>query len=65
MLSKTELTGIKQWFTDYLLWLTTSKNGIEERDAKNNHGTCWVMQVAAFAQLTGDEQLLQLLSRSL
>lgn len=57
-LSKTELIGIKQWFTDYLLWLTTSKNGIDERDAKNNHGTCWVMQVAAFAHLTGDQQLL-------
>jgi hypothetical protein len=57
-LSKAEYTGIKQWFTDYLLWLTTSKNGIEERDAKNNHGTCWVMQVAAFAHLTGDQQLL-------
>jgi len=58
VLSKPEVTGIKQWFTDYLLWLTTSKNGIEERDAKNNHGTCWVMQVAAFAHLTGDQKLL-------
>jgi hypothetical protein len=38
--------------------MTTSKNGIEEREAKNNHGTCWVMQVAAFAQLTGDQKLL-------
>jgi len=28
-------------FSDYLNWLTTCKNGIEERDAKNNHGTCW------------------------
>jgi hypothetical protein len=57
-LSTTEVKGIKQWFTDYLLWMTTSKNGIEEREAKNNHGTCWVMQVAAFAQLTGDQKLL-------
>ena len=57
-LSMTELGGITQWFKDYLAWMTTSKNGIEERDAKNNHGTCWVMQVAAFAQLTGDQKLL-------
>ena len=57
-LSKTELNGIKHWFTEYLLWLTTSRNGIEERDAKNNHGTCWLMQVAAFAHLTGDLSLL-------
>src|SRR6266404_1705501 len=58
-LSVTELGTITQWFKDYLAWMTTSKNGIEERDAKNNHGTCWVMQVAAFAQLTGDQKLLE------
>jgi hypothetical protein len=57
-LSMTELGGVTQWFTDYLQWMTTSKNGIEEREAKNNHGTCWVMQVAAFAHLVGDQKLL-------
>lgn len=57
-LSTTELVDITQWFTDYLRWMTTSKNGLEEREAKNNHGTCWVMQVAAFAHLVGDEKLL-------
>jgi hypothetical protein len=31
---------------------------MEERDAKNNHGTCWLMQVAAFAQLNADIDLL-------
>ena len=56
-LNMTELGGIIQWFTDYLQWLTSSKNGIEEREAKNNHGTCWVMQVAAFAQLVGNQEL--------
>src|SRR5439155_20258410 len=35
----------------------TSKNGQEERDAKNNHGTCWQMQVSEFAAFTGNEQL--------
>ncbi|NGZ86229.1 alginate lyase family protein [Duganella aceris] len=49
---------IKQWFADYLQWLTHSRNGMEERDARNNHGTCWLMQVAAFAHLTGDQALL-------
>ena len=58
-LTSSEIKTIKQWFTDYLVWMTTSKNGIEERDAKNNHGTCWVMQVAAFAHLTGDQKLLE------
>lgn len=57
-LNSSEIKGIEQWFTDYLRWLTTSKNGIDERDAKNNHGTCWVMQVAAFAHLVRNEELL-------
>jgi Alginate lyase len=57
-LSAAELRGIKQWFADYLRWMTTHPYGLEEREAKNNHGTCWVMQVAAFAHLTGNEGLL-------
>src|SRR3954469_20859226 len=56
-MSMSESGAITQWFKNYLQWMTTSRNGLEERDAKNNHGTCWVMQVAAFAQLTGDRQL--------
>ncbi len=57
-LSKFDITGIKGWFSEYLRWLNTSKNGTDERDAKNNHGTCWVMQAAAFAHLTGDQEML-------
>lgn len=53
-----ESKAIKQWFRDYLQWLTTHQYGIDEREAKNNHGTCWVMQVAQFAKLTGNEELL-------
>jgi hypothetical protein len=58
-LTGSDQNGIKGWFTGYLKWMTTDKYGIDERDAKNNHGTCWVMQVAAFAHLTGDEELLR------
>jgi Alginate lyase len=53
-LPEAEFQPIGTWFADYVRWMTTDPNGIEERDAKNNHGTCWVMQVAAFASLTGD-----------
>jgi len=58
VLSMSELGAITQWFKDYLTWMTTSKNGTDERDAKNNHTTCWVMQVAAFAHLVADQKLL-------
>lgn len=41
------------WFDAYLTWMISSPNGIDERDQKNNHGTAWALQVAAFADLTG------------
>lgn len=58
-LSPSDLRAVKQWFSEYLRWMTTHPNGLEEREAKNNHGTCWVMQAAAFARLTGDHQVLE------
>ena len=51
-----DLAGVKSWFADYIRWMTTHKYGTDERDAKNNHGTCWCTQVAAFAQLAGDRE---------
>jgi hypothetical protein len=50
-----ELPPIRAWFADYVRWMTTHPYGIEERDAKSNHSTCWAMQVAAFASVMGDE----------
>src|SRR5499427_3443247 len=47
--------AVRAWFTDYLAWMTTSKNGMDERDAKNNHGTCWVLQAAEFARFTAND----------
>ena len=58
VLKGNDLAGVQKWFRDYTEWMTTSKNGLEEMKAENNHGTCWVMQVAAFASLTGDEAKL-------
>jgi hypothetical protein len=56
--SKADLKVIKKWFADYILWLNTSKNGIAEKNAKNNHGTTWAMQVASFAKLVDDQPML-------
>jgi hypothetical protein len=57
-ISRNDLDEIKRWFSDYLRWMTTHKYGKDERDAKNNHGTCWVMQVGQFARLTGNQRLM-------
>ena len=52
------LLAIRNWFEKYLQWLTTHQYGKDEMNAANNHGTCWVMQVAAFARFTKDEKLM-------
>ena len=53
-----DASAVNNWFADYLSWVSTSKNGIDEREATNNHGSCWVMQVAAFASYTKNEGIL-------
>jgi hypothetical protein len=61
-LDSKNVSGIKTWFTNYLSWLMTNQNGKDEMNAKNNHGTCFVMQIASFAKLTGDNQLIKFCS---
>ena len=58
LINNKDISDIKNWFAQYLKWVTTHSYGIDEREAKNNHGTCWVMQVAVFAKLVGDTSLL-------
>lgn len=58
IVNKQDLAKIKDWFSKYLLWVNSHPYGIEEREAKNNHSTCWVMQVASFAKLTNNQEML-------
>lgn len=60
VLSQEDILGTKEWVSAYLQWLTTHPNGLKEMNAKNNHGTCWVMQVAMFAKYTSNDTILQL-----
>lgn len=57
-----DIAGIKNWFEQYLSWLTTHKYGKDEMNAENNHGTCWAMQVACFAKFTGNTKLMDFCS---
>ena len=54
-----DLQGIKAWFSQYLEWMTTHEYGLAERDNGNNHSTCWVVQVGAFASLVDNEEDLE------
>lgn len=47
-----EQAGMEDWFKAYLEWFSTSKNGIEEMNAKNNHGIWYDAQKLGFALFT-------------
>jgi hypothetical protein len=49
-LTPAEIAPIRAWFATYVDWMATSQNGKDEEAAKNNHGTCWVLQAAEFSQ---------------
>lgn len=59
IINKEDLKALKLWFTDYLTWMSTHRYGVSEMNAKNNHGTCWVMQAAAFALFTDNEEMIR------
>lgn len=52
------LAPVKAWFAEYLDWLLTHPYGQQERLHPNNHGVCWSMQAAAFADLVGEPEVL-------
>jgi len=56
-LSPEEKTAIRGWFTTFLLWLTTAKNAVDERNAKNNHGSWYLAQAIPIARYVGRTDL--------
>lgn len=59
IIEEKELKTIRLWFSDYLTWMSTHRYGINEMEAKNNHGTCWAMQAAAFALFTQNKEMIR------
>jgi Alginate lyase len=50
----TDKNLIIDWYKQYLNWMLTSSNGIEESKEKNNHGTHYDAQVTAYALFTNN-----------
>lgn len=50
--------GLRGWFRDLIEWMATSSNGIEEANAKNNHAVAYFLQLAVYADFTGDQARL-------
>ena len=47
--TETDQKGMQTWFSQYLDWLQTSKNGKHEAAAENNQGTFYDTQVIAIS----------------
>jgi len=49
--------GVRQWYGEFLQWMTTSRKGLDEKTSGNNHATWWTAQVASYAALTANAQV--------
>lgn len=59
-MTKTIYQGLKRWFAQYLGWMLTSENGIDEMNTLNNHSVCFFMQASVFALFTDNERIADL-----
>ena len=52
------ITAVRAWFAEYLQWMLTHPNGIEEGATPNNHSVAYWLQVAVFARSVRHETAL-------
>ncbi len=55
-MSATNCAGVKNWFSEYFKWLTTSNSGLREAKSKNNHGSWYDVQVVSLALFLGENE---------
>jgi hypothetical protein len=55
--SSADQKGMTDWYTQFLTWLRTNKNGTDEAAATNNHGTFYDEMSATLALGTGQKDL--------
>ena len=55
--TKQDQQGLQDWYRAFVKWLQTSANGKDEASARNNHGSWFAADLAAFSLFIGDESL--------
>ncbi len=60
-LTPAEKTAVREWFTAFLGWFTSAKIALEERAAKNNHGSWYFAQAIPIARYVGRDDLARTL----
>ena len=53
--TETDHSSLQKWYSQFLNWMLTSKNGKDEHASKNNHGTWYYAQVIDFSLFNGDK----------
>ena len=51
--------GLRSWFAEYLEWLLTSPNGLDEAGQPNNHGTWYDVQVLSLSLFSGCPEVVE------
>jgi len=59
-LTEEDRRGLRAWFSDYLTWLLEDRLGIAEGKARNNHATCYDVQVVRIAAYLGNQALARM-----
>ncbi|MEO1245217.1 MAG: alginate lyase family protein [Pseudomonadota bacterium] len=57
MLEANTYISLREWFAAYARWLITDQLGLDERNARNNHGTFYDLQLMLYSMFAGDCKL--------
>lgn len=51
--------GVQKWYKEFLVWLTESFYGLDEKQRGNNHSTWWAVQIAAISSFVGNQSEIE------